>query len=1067
MPVIDIPLDGSLSLDDPRTVKPGQFVTLDNATYQDGGWALRHGHELWQVLDNNRETSTTVPEATRGWLYGFGEYDTAKDGLVLQKTQALVQPIYSVFTLGNETLAWDRFRLFSKTEDRWNKVGWAILPSATETSVLNHEYSSGSFGVQTKGTNFDVAVGRSHRVYTWLESNALYLSVTTLDGTVVLPRTSAGVSGLNQVRVTYSETGNEAGYFFVTYHATASTELRCFVFPDRNLVTYLQDADFASDSVQLVATTLGANTPFDVRATDDGISVITVSSAVQLRYVRVGFDSSVDGMNLNFSALTPQDDCVAIDYCRGTILVCWVSGGDVRASFYTVAGALVGAAITVTTTPTTVGRLTCAMGWMLHRSGPGYGKAVVAVYDDTSNNTIFSVLSDNTIPVANATLLHVMPTHQAFRVGQELFVTVQYRHPTASLQAQTATLHVDISSGTMTLSPVSSCLRGASFVDTFSAANAWVRSTAPVPGSSYTIWNTPEDANIFKFCQAEVTGKSRITSAGVSTQDRDGATLLEYDFGHKPDFVNVNGTGYLSGSVVRAYDGVVLTTAGHLTFPYVISAASATSGSLTPSTTYYGRWYLCYRDAKGNTYRSAALTHSITLGVGEDEIVWTIPAIPLCERGDYFWEYYRTVAASTTFYKVATVTSALATARSANLVYNDTLADSTADNMLIDPAPAYTSSGFGLLDAVPPPNCAGMSQGQDRIWFHGGAVPKNQVAFSKLYQTGDALSWNEGLTHEIPGLDEVTGVRALNENVVVFRRSGIWLFNGSGQDNLGQGFFNPAAAVETDTGSLSRHSVVSIPLGIVFHGESGFKLLNRSNNVVDLGLEVDSNTQIVCSAKSSLSRTVRFTANDATYVLDYSDQNKPRWSRWALQINGSCEAHGKVYCASEHGVLVENQDTFTDGPRSYELVLRTGWIPLTNMVGEGRARYWGLVGGWLDSHRLYGKLKYNYNEQFSETFEWRPNEAYTVLDYTGNPLATLTDVNEPDSTYGSGTPSWDFHGPYLYSRHFLTSRVASFQLELRDGGPGNQSFRLAGISVEHEPRDKVKRHGPRNNGPFV
>lgn len=291
--------------------------------------------------------------------------------------------------------------------------------------------------------------------------------------------------------------------------------------------------------------------------------------------------------------------------------------------------------------------------------------------------------------------------------------------------------------------------------------------------------------------------------------------------------VEVNGTLYLSGGMLMAYDGDVQDL-GFPVAPTINSlVASNSTGTLTSSSTYQYVTTLEWHDAAGNRWQSVPSDPvSVTLGATDDTVVvhYARPRLNHLKGNTGASRYvathiWRTLANGTQFQRVTDDTGLLELAGSSTASEN-TLTDTTPDSTLRSNEIIYTQGQrgglSGILEHSPGPPCRYIWTGRDRV-IVGGLENRSEVRWSKRFYPGEPLNFSntDGFKQLVPGT--VTAVAELDGVWIVFTEREIYAVTGDGPDDNGAGAsFSPPQRIPSDVGCINWRSVVPVPHGLLF-----------------------------------------------------------------------------------------------------------------------------------------------------------------------------------------------------------------------------------------------------------
>lgn len=309
----------------------------------------------------------------------------------------------------------------------------------------------------------------------------------------------------------------------------------------------------------------------------------------------------------------------------------------------------------------------------------------------------------------------------------------------------------------------------------------------------------------------------------------------------------------------------------------------------------------------------------------------------------------------------------------------------------------YTSGD--VLESLPPPASLDAVSTSDRVW----TIASNEVWPSKVLEPGIAPEFNGNLVIPmLTGSGPCVAIAALDEKVIVFKQSSIFVITGDGPNNTGGGNAFPVPqAVSTDIGCVSRASVVRGPFGLAFQSARGLYLLDRGLNLTWIGKSVEDTVgtdPVVCGVVVPGQSHVRWIldATGKAVVWNY-DMNQ-----WGV-YGGSKELHGVPYQGAWVGLLdglvlpdtttayfaQEFVPTTNDSGNYVQypmpLSLTTAWIKPGSIQGFVRCRRALLLGevgtipGFFNAHNgLQIEAQYNYDPTTLTTYSWTPDETHVT-----------------------------------------------------------------------------------------
>jgi hypothetical protein len=299
---------------------------------------------------------------------------------------------------------------------------------------------------------------------------------------------------------------------------------------------------------------------------------------------------------------------------------------------------------------------------------------------------------------------------------------------------------------------------------------------------------------------------------------------------------------------------------------------------------------------------------------------------------------------------------------------------------LFDPAtgsgtgtPIYTTGGE--VEAACPEGGQIAVVANGRLWV-SDLYRRERVQFSKRLTpatgTQDVLApeFNELFGYVVPSGRPVTGIGDLDSSVAVFTDQEVYVISGSGPDDAGNGNdFSGLVPISSDTGCLSPRSVVSCPFGVLFQGEAGIYLLDRTLQLSFVGAAVERTLQqypnVTSAVLVSRPRTteVRFTCNqgdDIGKILVWQYETK-QWSVWDVTtagpntpFAGACMHQGVYHLVAYTGRVYREDATrwLDDGDQWITMAASTAWLQGDGQSGWQRTRSATLLQDSKDPHEL-------------------------------------------------------------------------------------------------------------------
>lgn len=381
------------------------------------------------------------------------------------------------------------------------------------------------------------------------------------------------------------------------------------------------------------------------------------------------------------------------------------------------------------------------------------------------------------------------------------------------------------------------------------------------------------NASVPAFSSSCVVSSLLCTGGGYAGQ-YDGATFSENGFVHAPDLLGTLDTGL--GAIARGVYGYA--------FVY--------------------EWY----DERGNLHQSepafGTLDSSATPGATGSHLL-TVRLLHLTHRGwrdqgkarpvtvamyrtekDSTGPYYRitrpinheTYSPTSEQYAVCAADDGSGIALSADLYDNNSDANLRALGLGL----LYTEGG--VLPNVAPPAAAAVLGHKGRVWL-ASAEDDRELWYSKPLTVGHPPEFSDALTFRLDeSPDGITALASLDDKLVVFTPSRIYVVQGEGPSATGHGsgFLGPEL-VASEAGCTEPRSVVTTDQGVYFRSARGLTLLTRGLEVQYVGQPVQdelSSSAVVNSVVLDAARR-RITWCLADRVLVY-DVEHGAWLTWAL-----------------------------------------------------------------------------------------------------------------------------------------------------------------------------------------
>ena len=287
---------------------------------------------------------------------------------------------------------------------------------------------------------------------------------------------------------------------------------------------------------------------------------------------------------------------------------------------------------------------------------------------------------------------------------------------------------------------------------------------------------------------------------------------------------------YINGtqSVEAQHDGIDL----GFPFPPTISGSlSVSTGSLTASSTYQWRCVIERIDEDGRRWRSApsevcslqtsATTNTAAMSSNAN-VAWLRAGWNSATyTGSFFVvHFYRTLANGDTFYRSTPPQGAPTTSGTGVFTFTDGI----SDTLLAQREILYTDGGVLPNDC--PPSCRFIRATEDRVWLAGLWQPE-QLQSSKVLVPGEPPQFSDSPAFKVVLPEPCTGIAVQDGNLIAFTKSAIYVVQGFGPNDQGQGEWGTPRAITRSSGCMSHLSILETSIGVFFQSAEGIELLPR------------------------------------------------------------------------------------------------------------------------------------------------------------------------------------------------------------------------------------------------
>jgi hypothetical protein len=410
---------------------------------------------------------------------------------------------------------------------------------------------------------------------------------------------------------------------------------------------------------------------------------------------------------------------------------------------------------------------------------------------------------------------------------------------------------------------------------------------------------------------------------------------------------------YVCGGILAAFDGVTYAEEGFHLFPEITNVAQQLAGNLAITGNY--QWCAVYRytDNYGRIRRSSPSepTDPVNMTGSNKGALVSVKTLKLHGRpcrvndggraGSVVIELYRTTNNETDLFQLAAVVD---NDESVDTVtFTDTAGDTSLGEDLYTGNPGNTQAEF----ESPPPALA-VATYKDRVAIIAADDPTLIWISLPLSETEGPRFNSESTIRITDARGDLTGLAAVDDKLIAFKRDAIYVITGDGPDVAGNGSFGIATPFALGVGTVEPRSIVEVPDGVMFRSSSaraGIFLANRGLAIEYAGKDVE---RFVTSGLAfpavtiadaihvpGLTRTEFLTTLGTTLIYDYT------MKLWATATNQATTAatvwngrHAYLISTSILFVAAERtDDTFDDTSSPVGLYLETPWLALNKLKG--------------------------------------------------------------------------------------------------------------------------------------
>ena len=452
----------------------------------------------------------------------------------------------------------------------------------------------------------------------------------------------------------------------------------------------------------------------------------------------------------------------------------------------------------------------------------------------------------------------------------------------------------------------------------------------------------------------------------------------------------------MTGGFLQSYDGRTIVESGFMTAPKIVASSSPTGGNLANAAyKYCAIWE--WVDATGNVHRSAPSNIETITPSASDRVEIEVLELPATLKTttqfstpthDVRCVLYRTVATGSTFFRYMDAPSVHS---NLTIQFNDTGLLYSIDALLEDNEQLYTTSELsnGFIGS-----CTDIARHKGRIFV---TTTENIVNCSKPLFEGDAPAFvTDSLPYNIiidGESNPITCIESNLEHLLIFTDENGYILSGDGPDAFGAGSFLKPRRFAPGIGVLASSPHAVARDGAYLVTTRGLYLIGPKLSIEYIGASVEDQ---VSAANGVLSIDVLDGSNEILVMLDNADKtgggtdtvlrynyafrqwtaDKVAFGGTYTQVDG-CVLSGEFYRLTAEGTLHKQtlgSTTFQDtshgltGNQTYNVVLKTGFIPRAGLQQSQRMYRWMLLGDYLSDFTLTVKTFTDYSSSADTTF---------------------------------------------------------------------------------------------------
>jgi hypothetical protein len=509
---------------------------------------------------------------------------------------------------------------------------------------------------------------------------------------------------------------------------------------------------------------------------------------------------------------------------------------------------------------------------------------------------------------------------------------------------------------------------------------------------------------------------------------------------------------YLAAACPQHYDGDRWTEWGfHYAPDDVAAPVKAAGGSMSVSSTYNYLFNYEWTDAQGEIHRGAVSSGTVVVMGGADtQVTIAFPMLRITGKERVRGAVWRTLPGDASVYRRVSSVNPSATGPNGYILNDPTVdtisfVDRMSDATWQAQEPLYINGGISSNDPAPMAGSV-ICAGKGRL-FWTDPSDGNLVRFSQQLAEGYAAEPVARLLLRVdPDGGPITGLGVMDDVVIVFKETAIYVFGGPGPlanpDFGGDTFaFTAPALIPTDVGCITPQSIAKTPLGLTFKSQRGIGLVTRDRQVANIGAPIELYASQVCTRATLLpdrSQIVFLTSEGRTLLFDFEHG---QWSTFTNHegFDGIVVGGLYHYLRNDGRVFQETPGVYADGAAQITMVLETAWVKLAGYLQGWQQVHSALfLGTYKSPHTLRVEVQLDYEDGFGAPFDIDVDADYNPSLYGSG-------------SYGAGPYGSDPASSTRYQREIhigMESQGIRFRLsDLADVGVFGASFELSEMLI--------------------